>query len=60
MAMQGITTPLISWGLWLKRNVRTFQWGERLVVSLFHKIREDARTWGFAGAKYLAALVDEV
>jgi hypothetical protein len=48
----------VNWELWLERNARTFKRAERLVHILLLKIKEEARTWGFAGAKHLSALLE--
>jgi len=49
---------LVNWELWLERNARTFKRVERPVHILLLKIKEEARTWGFAGAKHLSVLLE--
>ena len=51
---------LVNWELWLERIARTFKRAERPVHILLFKIKEEARTWGFAGAKHLSALLEGV
>ena len=46
---------LVNWELWLECNARTFKRAERPVYILLLKIKEEARTWGVAGAKHLSA-----
>jgi len=48
----------VNWELWLERNARTFKRAERPVHILLLKIKEEARTWGFAGAKHLSVLLE--
>ena len=48
---------LVNWEIWKERNARTFTRKELLVTNLFFKIKEEAHSWGLAGAKYLAALL---
>ena len=50
---------LVNWELWLERNERTFKRAERPVYILLLKIKEEARTWGVAGAKHLSALLED-
>ena len=50
---------LVNWELWLERNARTFKRAERPVYILLLKIKEEARTWGVAGAKHLSALLED-
>ena len=49
---------LVNWELWLERIARTFKRAERPVHILLLKIKEEARNWGFAGAKHLSALLE--
>ena len=49
---------LVTWELWLERNARTFKTAERPVHILLLKIKEEARTWGVAGAEHLSALLE--
>ena len=49
---------LVNWELWLERNARTFKRAERPIHTMLLKIKKEARTWGFAGAKHLSALLE--
>jgi len=49
---------LVNWEVWKERNARTFARKEIPPLVLFQKIKEEARSWGLAGAKHLAALLD--
>jgi hypothetical protein len=49
---------LVTWELWLERNARTFKRVERPMHILLLKVKEEARTWGVAGAKHLSALLE--
>ena len=49
---------LVNWELWLECNARTFKRAERPVYILLLKIKDEARTWGVAGAKHLSALLE--
>jgi hypothetical protein len=48
-------TLLVNWEIWNERNRRTFQHKELPALTLLAKIKEEAKTWGLAGAKNLAA-----
>ncbi|KAG2662048.1 hypothetical protein PVAP13_1KG518865, partial [Panicum virgatum] len=48
---------LVNLELWLERNTRIFKRAERPVHILLLKIKKEARTWGFAGAKHLSVLL---
>jgi len=49
---------LVNWEVLKERHARTFARKRSRRLSLFQKIKEEARSWGLAGAKHLAALLD--
>ena len=48
---------LVNWEIWKEHNARMFTRKELSVTNLFFKIKEEAHSWGLAGAKDLAALL---
>jgi len=50
---------LVNWEIWKERNSRTFDRREASTITLLGKIKEEARTWGIAGARHLASFVGD-
>ncbi|RCV12309.1 hypothetical protein SETIT_2G258700v2 [Setaria italica] len=48
---------LVTWSIWRERNARTFNDLEKSVARLVQWIKDEAKLWGAAGSKHLAALV---
>ena len=50
---------LVNWEILKERNSRTFDRREASTITLLGKIKEEARTWGIAGARHLASFVGD-
>jgi len=50
---------LVNWEIWKERNSRTFDRREVSTLTLLGKIKEEAKMWGFAGARHLASFVGD-
>jgi len=50
---------LVNWEIWKERNSRIFDRREVSTLTLLGKIKEEARMWGFAGARHLASFVGD-
>lgn len=48
---------LVVWEIWKERNERTFQRKERSAPTLIATIKEEAKLWCIAGAKFLSAIM---
>ena len=48
---------LISWEIWNERNARVFRNKYKSSISIFSKIKNEAKLWVIAGAKSLEELM---
>jgi hypothetical protein len=48
---------LVSWELWNERNARFFNNKSSMALVVLARIKSEARSWVFTGAKYLVYLI---
>jgi hypothetical protein len=48
---------LVSWELWNERNARVFKHKSSMATATLDRIKFEARSWSFAGAKFLGHLM---
>ena len=48
---------LVSWQIWLEGNARVFRNKSTTVIIHVNKIKEEAVTWGDAGAKAICNMI---